>query len=590
MELKAGYKLTEIGVIPEDWIVVTLSEVADVVGGGTPSTQVSEFWNGDINWFTPTEIIGDKYVYRSKRRITYHGLSKSSARLLPIDSILLSSRASIGDVAIIKKESCTNQGFQSLIPYSNVNSEYLYYTMLTKKKELLSYASGSTFLEVSSRKVKDIQIALPSEKSEQEAIAKALNDIDLLISELEKLIDKKRNIKQGAMQTLLNPFDDDGYIKNGWSRTVLGEICQIEMGQSPSSLYYNTEGIGLPLIQGNADIIKRKTRIRFYTSFITKKCNIGDTLMSVRAPVGEVAKATFGACIGRGMCAIKYKNDFIYFLLLYLEPKWKQHSAGSTFESVNSNEINNLIVYIPLDDKHQVEITNILSEIDNEILALEAKLEKTKQLKQGMMQKLLTGQIRLTQASEELKPRHNEHYNEAVVLSVITGRFASEQFPLGSFRRTKFSYLLHRYCKESTEKYLKKAAGPYNPSVKYGGAEKIALTKKYVVESPAKSRKFLPSENIREAKEYFNKWYPDDVLTWLENNFKYIKNEELELFTTVDMAMQELKENGKPVSTAAVRQIISSSKEWKAKLNKQIFSDINIGRTINECNRIWSEI
>jgi len=174
----------------------------------------------------------------------------------------------------------------------------------------------------------------------------------------------------------------------------LGEICDINMGQSPSSSNYNASGVGLPLVQGNSDIADRKTIIRNYTSQITKRCNNGDIIMSVRAPVGEIAIATFDACIGRGVCAISYSNAFLYHYLIFIEPQWAKHSTGSTFDSVNSDTIWALEIDTP-PPPEQTRIATILSDMDAEIATLETKLAKYKQVKQGMMQELLTGRTRL---------------------------------------------------------------------------------------------------------------------------------------------------------------------------------------------------
>ncbi|WP_198936961.1 restriction endonuclease subunit S, partial [Helicobacter pylori] len=156
--------------LPKTWQKVRLGDIAEIIGGGTPSTQITSFWNGSINWFTPTEIGITKYVYKSQRTITPLGLKKSSAKLLPIGTILLTSRASIGDCAILKVVATTNQGFQSLIPLEKINNEFLYYLMLTLKNKLLKLASGSTFLEVSPNKIKNLLIPLPP-LNEQIAIA-----------------------------------------------------------------------------------------------------------------------------------------------------------------------------------------------------------------------------------------------------------------------------------------------------------------------------------------------------------------------------------------------------------------------------------
>ena len=184
------------------WKIKKLGEVANVIGGGTPTTSVIYYWNGDINWFTPTEIGIDKYVYESRRKITIEGLKNSSAKILDEGTILLTSRAGIGDLAILKVKASTNQGFQSLVPINDTDSEFLYYLMLTKKDALLEKASGSTFLEISPNNVRAIELMMP-EPTEQIAIATVLSDMDTEIEKLESQLTKYQNIKQGMMQTLL---------------------------------------------------------------------------------------------------------------------------------------------------------------------------------------------------------------------------------------------------------------------------------------------------------------------------------------------------------------------------------------------------
>ncbi|GAA7444374.1 hypothetical protein ckin115_02440 [Helicobacter pylori] len=187
----------------QNWQKVRLGDIAEIIGGGTPSTQITSFWNGSINWFTPTEIGITKYVYKSQRTITPLGLKKSSAKLLPIGTILLTSRASIGDCAILKVVATTNQGFQSLIPLEKINNEFLYYLILTLKNKLLKLASGSTFLEVSLNKIKNLLIPLPP-LNEQIAIANILSTLD---HEIISLKNKKRqfeNIKKALNHDLMS--------------------------------------------------------------------------------------------------------------------------------------------------------------------------------------------------------------------------------------------------------------------------------------------------------------------------------------------------------------------------------------------------
>jgi len=186
----------------DKWEVKKLGEIAEIIGGGTPSTYVTHYWNGTINWFTPTEIGMNKYTYESHRKLTKEGLSNCSARILPIGTILLTSRAGIGDLSILMSEGCTNQGFQSMILKVGYSNEYLYYLMQTLKNVLLQNASGSTFLEISPNKIKQIQVSVP-DFVEQTRIATILSDMDAEITALEQKLSKYKLIKQGMMQELL---------------------------------------------------------------------------------------------------------------------------------------------------------------------------------------------------------------------------------------------------------------------------------------------------------------------------------------------------------------------------------------------------
>jgi len=265
-------------------------------------------------------------------------------------------------------------------------------------------------------------LGIPKSESEQRAIAAALSDVDALLDGLELLIAKKRDLKQAAMQGLLSPpaerveggewrvenegnsplstFNSQLNIRlpgfhGEWEVKRLGDVAEIVMGQSPSSSHYNKRGDGIPLIQGNADVANRKTIKRVFTTQVTKRGRTGDILMSVRAPVGEVSRAAFDVCLGRGVCAIRFKNDFLYHYLIFLEPTWSKHSKGSTFDSVNSSDVKAVEIGLPADTDEQTAIAAVLSDMDAELAALEARREKTRALKQGMMQELLTGRTRL---------------------------------------------------------------------------------------------------------------------------------------------------------------------------------------------------
>jgi len=186
------------------WSKVELGDLAEVVSGGTPSSSVQAYWDGGIPWATPTDITseGGRYLNRTERTISKAGLEHSAARLLPAGSLLLCTRATVGEVKIALVPTATNQGFKSLLPNSGVSSAFLYYKVLTLKDALTSKGSGSTFLEVSKRDVTNLFLEAP-DSIEQIAIATALTDADDEIDCLTVRLSKACNIKQGMMQELL---------------------------------------------------------------------------------------------------------------------------------------------------------------------------------------------------------------------------------------------------------------------------------------------------------------------------------------------------------------------------------------------------
>ena len=204
-----------------EWNKYTINDLATVVGGGTPDTTVKSYWGGDIQWFTPSEIGKNKYVDFSKRTITRDGLDNSSAKLLPLHTILLSSRATVGECSIASNECTTNQGFQSLIA-KQCNIDFLYYLIQTKKKDLIRNACGSTFLEISANEIRKIKVAVPVQ-NEQEQIAKLLSLIDERIATQNKIIEDLKKLKSAITDLLFHSIADAHTIR-------LGKIAHITNG------------------------------------------------------------------------------------------------------------------------------------------------------------------------------------------------------------------------------------------------------------------------------------------------------------------------------------------------------------------------
>ena len=186
----------------DDWEQRKLGEVSEIIGGGTPSTSNPEYWDGDIDWYSPAEIGNQIYLSKSVRQISDLGLQKSSAKLLPEGSVLFTSRAGIGNTAILSKESCTNQGFQSIVPQKGVLDTYFIFSQShSLKKYGETVGAGSTFVEVSGKQMERMDISLPIIQ-EQEKIGSYFKQIDTLLSLHQRKLDHLKELKKGLLQQM----------------------------------------------------------------------------------------------------------------------------------------------------------------------------------------------------------------------------------------------------------------------------------------------------------------------------------------------------------------------------------------------------
>lgn len=440
----AKFKMTEIGPIPKDWDVKRLGELFAFKNGY--NTDARNYGRG-MPVASVLEALSDRplTVDRIRGKVDACRKDQDLFSLKRDDLIFTRSSEILEDVGRSNVyEDDSRAMFGGFVirgrPKTKNDSRFINYLLKdsSHRDRIIAKGAGAQHYNIGQNGLAKVFISLPP-LPEQKKIAEALSDVDELLAAMRTLIEKKRAIKQGAMQELLTgkkrlvgfknsessclcasvlkkdagveggdfntetqrrrgaefKMTEIGLIPEDWEVKKLGDVCKIIMGQSPASVYYNIKGNGLPLIQGNADLEKRKSIIRFYTSQITKICDVGDVVLSVRAPVGAVGKAEYKSCLGRGVCALKYENDYLYQYLLFVEDKWGEFSKGSTFDSINSNELAEYKLPLPPTLAEQRAIAKVLSDMDAEIEALEAKRAKYESIKQGMMQELLTGKTRL---------------------------------------------------------------------------------------------------------------------------------------------------------------------------------------------------
>ncbi len=405
MELRQEYKKTEVGIIPEDWEVKEFGEVMDGFSSGqTPYRAVSDYYKGNIPWITSGEL-NYNVITDTIEKITIEGVKAANLKMIPKGTFLfaitgLEAAGTRGSCAITGIEATTNQSCMALYPKKNVlTTPYLFHYYVKYGNELaFKYCQGTKQQSYTGGTARKLPIVVPPTIEEQSFIANTLSDTDALISSLKKLIDKKRNLKQGVMQKLLQP-------KEGWGVKKLGDIgeCIIGLTYTPANV---KESGTLVLRSSNVQGGSLKFDDNVYVdSPISEKLIIrkNDILICVRNGSrnligkcalikGEAVGETFGAFMSVYRSSF---NEFVFILFQsdIIKRQIDEH-LGATINQITNKSLNSFeIPFPPIEE--QTRIATILSDMDAEIAALEAKLEKYRNIKLGMMQNLLTGKIRL---------------------------------------------------------------------------------------------------------------------------------------------------------------------------------------------------
>lgn len=378
-----GYKKSKLGIVPNDWNETAFS---------TLFTSTSQYTDDLSRYPLYSLTIEDGITAKTERYERSHLVKKENAYKVvrPGDYAYNPMNIRFGAVARHKGSvPVAVSGYYDIFTTVHEGDLAFMDSFLTSDSMITYYNKVSTGSLIEKQRVHfsdfmEFSLALPPIE-ERKRIAEILAAQDKVIELKEKrLAEKQRQKKYLAKQMF-----------SGMKCVVpLSGLALITMGQSPSSETYNTSFNGVPLIQGNADISNRKTFPRMYTTSPTKICSPGDILISVRAPVGTVARSTISACIGRGICSIRPKrmSDYIYEYLLYYEDKWGRVSQGSTFESISGDDIGKLSI----PQHHESDqVAKMLIFAGKEIDLLRQDVEQEKRKKKALMQLLLTGIVRV---------------------------------------------------------------------------------------------------------------------------------------------------------------------------------------------------
>ncbi len=402
------FKDTEIGKIPEEWETLYIHQITEISTGATPSTNINEYWeNGTIRWMSSGEL-NNKIIYDVNGRITQKGYDNTGTHMLPKNCVLIGLAGqgkTRGTAAYNKVELCTNQSIAAILPNSKYESKYLYFYIdsLYDKLRLLSAGDGGRG-GLNKQILQNLEIAMPP-LNEQRRIASALTSIDNLIASLGKLIKKKKNIKQGAMQQLLTGKTRLKGFTEPWVYRKISEIATTSSGGTPSrsipNYYYgDIKWFTTTELKDNYlyDSVEHITREALNNSS-AKMFSANTILMAMYgATIGKLGVLKEPSTTNQACCAIKC-NDiveiFLFYILLYNRKSIIEKGCGAGQPNISQAIVNELSFLVPPCEKEQQAIATILTKMDNEITALEAKRAKYEAIKQGMMQQLLTGKIRL---------------------------------------------------------------------------------------------------------------------------------------------------------------------------------------------------
>lgn len=417
--VRPGYKQTAVGVIPQDWGISTLGEICLISSGTTPARNLADryYRNGSVHWVKTLDL-NDSEILNTDELVTLKAIEETSLRCYPIGTVLVAMYGGfnqIGRTGLLRIPAAVNQAITAIQPRSNkLLPEYLLVTLNFKVDYWRAVASSSRKdPNITSKDIRDFLIACPH-LPEQRAIATVLSDVDALLASLDKLIAKKRDLKQGAMQQLLTGQRRLPGFSEEWEQKRLGEIGEV-----------TSAGVNKKFRQGEIAVrlvnylnVYRKDFL--YSSDLShtvtappkqaKRCEVkrGDIFFT---PSSETRND-----IGHSAVAMEDIPDAAYsyhIVRLRLHDDWDIRFRAYAFKTkaffdqaqtlcdgsgtryvISQGKFRSMTVHVPPIDE-QTAIAAVLSDMDAEIAALEARRDKTRVLKQGMMQELLTGRIRL---------------------------------------------------------------------------------------------------------------------------------------------------------------------------------------------------
>ena len=382
-----------------------MGDIADIVGGGTPSTGNQSYWDGDIDWYAPAEIADQIYANSSQKKITGLGYENSSAKMLPPGTVLFTSRAGIGKTAILTRKGCTNQGFQSIVPHRGELDSYF---IFSRTEELKRYGelvgAGSTFVEVSGKQMAVMELMMPPTMREQQTIGGFFQQLDHLITLHQRKFEKLTNVKKSMLEKMF-PQNGSSYpeirfkgFTDPWEQREVGDLLIERSQQAPMSDEY-------PLMafianEGVAPKGERYDRSALVTDTVNKlykKTEKGDFIYSSNnLETGSIGLNKYGkACISpvysifepTGIADSDFlgrrlvRKDFINAMV-----KWRQGVIYGQWR-IHESDFLKIEISVPSVEE-QRKIGAYLDQLDNLITLHQRELEKLQNIKKSMLEKM----------------------------------------------------------------------------------------------------------------------------------------------------------------------------------------------------------
>lgn len=585
-----GYKQTEIGLVPSDWVVGPLGEHVTITSGVSPS--LIALGSGNLPYFK-VEQLGNSGKYLTRQSTPYHF---DSGPTVPPKSVVFAKRGAaiaLNKVRIMNDASFMDTNLMALSPTNKLDYEYLYYAL--GHVGLWRFADTTSVPQINNKHIKPLPFAFPS-LNEQRAIAIALSDVDALIAGLEQLIAKKRDIKQAAMQQLLTGQTRLPGFSEQWKPRRLGHLGaflkgsgvkrdQALSGELPCIRYGEIYTV-------HSDVVRSfHSRISPQVAATATRIQRGDLLF---AGSGET-KAEIGKCVAIASSVEAYAGGdvvilrlragdpsfFGYFLNTPAIARQKANlGQGDAVVHISASALSGIEVQVPTVEE-QIAIATVLADMDADLSVLESRLAKTRAIKHGMMQELLIGKTRLVDLAEQTpvqktepveKRKANVHFMRSVLAAEIVDQLHQEP-TFGHVKFEKMMFLAEHLCQVDTgSHYARKAAGPLDRHALHSIDSQLRKQAWFDVRKENGRYRYVPLEKRGGHQPYFNRYFATirTQLSEILDTFRSWETERCEIVATLYAAWNDLlKEKGSVSDDMIVHEVLNNWHESKQRIPEE---------------------